>query len=134
MSDEDEIRYVREPTGLPTLDEYLVSLPRGLLSYPGCRAKCSLLRAVLDANSHPVVYEGVPESLRALMQAPPPTNAWISEVHYVAAHTVLLDCSAHDLDSLHELSYRANRSLTESRMYTAITKVASPGLLLRSAE
>lgn len=121
------------PTGLPILDTYLRALPRGLDSYAGCRAKCSLLRALLDTNDRPVEWDGVPAPVRALMTDPPLASAWIPEVHFVAVHCVLRDRSTHDSESLQELTFRANRHLTESRMYTALTKVASPSLLLRSA-
>ena len=81
--------------------------------------------------------------LPALAAAPPapepkadpePPDAWTREVVYVAAHYPLRDAMGISEDEMLQVTYRANRKLTESRMYRALATVASPQLLLKGAQ
>ncbi len=123
-----------DPASFPTLATYLVSLPNGIDSYPQCLAKASLLRAVVDELGGPRKLDGIPPPLARELAKPSPPNAWIREVTYVAAHFALLDALGLSEPEMLEATYRANRKLTESRMYRALAQLASPNLLLRGAE
>jgi hypothetical protein len=117
----------------PRLAEYVARLPEGLRSFPECRAKASLLRALLEARGdRPLPGAGPPELLN-LLSEPPTPNVWISEVHFVAIHYLLADTDRASEKEVIEMTYRASRSLTESRMYSALAKVASPGIMFRGA-
>jgi hypothetical protein len=119
--------------GFDALNAYLERLPDGLESYPECRAKASLGRAVLDLRPGQGVPPGTPDQIRNLVLNPPPPNAWISEVYLVAIHFFIQDADGMSDDDLLELTYQANKALTESRMYRALAKVASPAILLKGA-
>lgn len=76
---------------------------------------------------------GLPSALRQVIAAPPPPSAWIPEAHLVAAHFAIMDMHGLDVEDMLERTYRANRKLTESRMYRALAKVASPTIILKGA-
>lgn len=118
----------------PTLTEYLGGLPEGIESYPQCVAKASLLRAVLDELGGPRSESGLPDALARELAEPSPPSAWIPEVIYVAAHYALQDLTGTSDDEMLEITYRANRKLTESTMYRALAKVATPRILLKGAQ
>jgi len=126
MPEVDEERF-------PGLARYLAALPNGLLSYPAYVAKASLLRGVLELWGGADRVAGLPEPLLGAMKCPPPPNAWLPEVLYVAGHYAILDIDGLDSETILQLTYRANRRLTESPMYAVLAKVASPGILLRGA-
>jgi hypothetical protein len=118
----------------PQLASYLGTLPSGIDSYPQCLAKSSLLRAVIDELGGSRELEGTPLELARQIAEPEPPNAWIREVVYVAAHYALRDALEIDEEEMLQVTYRANRKLTESRMYRALATVASPQLLLKGAQ
>jgi hypothetical protein len=115
------------------LARYLAALPNGLDSYPKCVAKASLLRGVLEVWGGAHRMKGLDEPLASIIRDPPPPTAWLPEVIYVAAHYAIADFDQLEDDAVLELTYRANRRLTQSRMYAAVAKLASPELLLRGA-
>jgi hypothetical protein len=118
----------------PALAGYLAGLPAGIDSHPQCFAKSSLLRAVIDETGGPRRLEGIPSVLARHIDEPEPPNAWIPEVIYVAAHFALKDVLGIDDDEMLGVTFRANKKLTESRMYRALAMVASPELLLKGAQ
>lgn len=118
----------------PGLAAYLAGLPSGIDSHPQCLAKSSLLRAVIDEVGGPRRIQGIPAELARHIAEPEPPNAWIPEVIYVAAHFALQGESGIGDDEMLALTFRANKKLTESRMYRALAMVASPELLLRGAQ
>lgn len=117
----------------PILAGYLQRLPSGIDSYPRCQAKCSLLKAVLAECSSGGDTDGLHEELRVLLEDPPPPSTWIPEVHSVAAHFALMDIYGIDDDAMLRITYTSNRKLAESRMYRALAKVSSPGMLVKGA-
>lgn len=112
---------------------YLERLPEGLESYPRHLVKSSLLRGMLAECPSGGDLELLPPALAQIVAEPPPPSAWIPEVCFVAAHFAMQDLHAIDADDMLERTYRANAKLTGSRMYRALARVASPGLLLRGA-
>lgn len=121
------------PERYPELAAYLARLPVGIASHPHCRAKCSLLRGLLDECEPVRRLEDAPPELERLLLSPPPPSAWVPEVLYVAAHFALLDVEGVSVEEMLQRTYRANKKLTESRMYRALARVASPSILLRGA-
>lgn len=117
----------------PELYGYLQKLPAGIDSYPECTARASLLRGVLAEWNGTVPTDGLPAQLASLMRAPPPADAWVPEVAYVAAHYAINDLEELGTERMLELTYRASRRLTESRMYRVLTKVGSPTIIVRGA-
>lgn len=114
------------------LDAYLAALPNGLASYPSCVAKATIVRSALAVE----IVEpdpAWPREIVELVQAPPLPTAWIPEALSVATHFAVADASGFDEDGILDWSYRANRRLAESRVYRALTQLASPSLLLRGA-
>jgi hypothetical protein len=120
-------------TQYPHLSGYVAGLPTGLESYPDFQAKCSLLRGVLDKCPAFERIDGMPSALRDVLLNPPAPSAWIPEVYYVAAHFAVVDACGVSPSEVIEITYRANKALTESRMYRALAKVASPSTLMRGA-
>jgi hypothetical protein len=116
------------------LDDYLTRLPDGLASFPECRVKASLFRAALASYALGIPREGLPEPLVRLFDSPPPVTEWLPEVLSVAAHYAIID--AHELsdEAAVDWMYQTNRQLAQSRLYRAITAVASPQLALRGAK
>ena len=117
----------------PNLAAYLERLPDGADSYPKCQAKCSLLRAVVAEFPTGGSTRGLPDELRLLLDELPPPSVWIPETHFVAAHFALMDIFGMGEDELLQLTYAANRKLAHSRMYRALTRLASPGVLVKGA-
>jgi len=114
------------------LSAYLDGLPDGLDSYPECVAKASVFRSALEIQ--PVEPDpGWPKPILDLVRSPPPPTAWIPEAVSVAAHFAVADASGLDDDGVLDWSYRANSALARSRLYQALTQLASPSLLLRGA-
>lgn len=122
-----------DPERFPLLHEYLAGLPDGLASYPECRARASLLRAVLELREGDGSLEGLPAEIVECFNQPPSASAWMPEVLVVAVHFALAEADGLSIDEVLELTYRANQGLSNSPMYRAITKVASPRLMLRGA-
>jgi len=88
------------PSGdFPRLAEYVARLPEGLRSFPECRAKASLLRALLEARGErPLTLSAhAPRELVDLVRHPPMPSDWISEVHYVAVHHLIATLGAADV-------------------------------------
>ena len=108
MPDVDEERF-------PGFARYLAALPNGLLSYPAHVAKASLLRGVLDFWGGADRVAGLPEPLLGAMKNPPPPNAWLPEVLYVAGHYAIVDIDGLDSETILQLTYRANRRLPSRR-------------------
>jgi len=119
--------------GSSRLEAYLGGLPEGLGSYPDCVAKATVFRSALDVQ--PVEPDPAwPTPILELVRTPPPPTTWIPEAVSVAAHFAVADASGLDDAAVLDWAYRANSSLARSRLYRALTQLASPSLLLRGAE
>ena len=123
----------RPAQSYPRLSVYLARLPDGVQSYPRHLVKCSLLRGLIAECPTGGDTSGLPEEVRLLIDSPPPPSVWIPEVQFVAAHFAIVDMHQLEPDDMLQRTYRANRKLTESRMYRALAKMATPSLLLRGA-
>lgn len=115
------------------LHAYLDSLPQGLDSFPECRVKASLLRGALDDPGARVKLDALPERLASLFGSPPLVTQWMPEVVSVAAHYAIADARGFDDDDVLMWTYRVNQRLAQSRLYRAMTAVATPRLALRGA-
>jgi hypothetical protein len=70
--------------GLPSVEDYLGTLPLGIDSHPEAQVKGSLLHSL---RGHPGFDElgrhpDLPREARRLLTEPPTSTTWISEVHF----------------------------------------------------
>lgn len=114
----------------PQLRAYLERLPDGLASYPGCLAKASLYRSIIEEL--PLDDARLPEPLQDLLRRPRAVSEWIPEVH---SHAVLLAQYDQRFTALPEFSahcYAAQRRLWDSKIYAFMMRLMSPVRLLAS--
>jgi hypothetical protein len=123
--------------GLPTLEQYLASLPNGLSSYPFAVAKASLVRALLvDAPCDVGVSSGLPPRLVELARSPPAANHWTSEVELWALSLGMYDlgfANRGGITRYTEWTYQRNRALLSGPLYRVLFAVASPDRLFSGA-
>ena len=114
----------------PQLRAYLERLPDGLASYPGCLAKASLYRSIIEEL--PLDDTRLPEPLQDLLRRPRAVSEWIPEVH---SHAVLLAQYDQRFTALPEFAahcYAAQRRLWDSKIYAFMMRLMSPVRLLAS--
>ncbi len=114
----------------PQLRAYLERLPDGLASYPGCLAKASLYRSIIEEL--PLDDARLPEPLQDLLRRPRAVSEWIPEVH---SHAVLLAQYDQRFTALPEFAahcYAAQRRLWDSKIYAFMMRLMSPVRLLAS--
>jgi hypothetical protein len=118
-------------SALPRLEAYCAGLPRGLDSYPECKAKASGCREALARQALPP--DAVPEALRPLVEAPPVVSAWISEVHSMAVGLAIADHQRMGDGEYLDFVYALNRELLGSPTYRYLMVGDSPEAMLRHA-
>ena len=126
---------VVDDAGFPNVARYLAGLPNGIDSYPGCLAKASLFRSMVDRS--PLVGIGpdeLPPVIVALLDDPPPVTAWIPEAHSHALLLAVYDRNFRSERAFATWCYQAQRELFEGPLYRFMFLVVSPMLLLRGAE
>lgn len=114
----------------PQLRAYLERLPDGLASYPGCLAKASLYRSIIEEL--PLDDTRLPEPLQDLLRRPRAVSEWIPEVH---SHAVLLAQYDQRFTAVPEFAahcYAAQRRLWDSKIYAFMMRLMSPVRLLAS--
>lgn len=117
----------------PRLAGYLESLPKGLASYPECRAKGSIFRTAFEGRAWNDEYATLPLALRTVLEEPPLPNAWIPETVSVAAHHAVADVEGMTDEGVIAWGEASLGRLARSPMYRVVSFVASPQLLLKSA-
>jgi hypothetical protein len=115
---------------LPSLEQYLATLPGGIDAYPQCMAKASVVRDAMQRTLPPGI--DLPAPLRALIEQPPPVSAWIPEVHQNALMLAILDThfDETDVEGFYSWILDRNRRLFSSPLYRALFLVLSPERLL----
>ncbi|MGC3998897.1 MAG: hypothetical protein QM767_16170 [Anaeromyxobacter sp.] len=111
----------------PRLVEYVRSLPAGLGSHPACKARGSVLHAVLAAAGHGALLDAPPE-LQPVF-APPP-RPWVPEVVLQAAVLGVADHLRMDEGSFLAWNHQLNLELYQSGVYRALMAFLSPRTLL----
>lgn len=118
----------------PTLAAYLEGLPDGIDSHPGCVAKASLYRAVLDVK--PLSSDDkkrLPKPLVELLDHPVPVSSWIPEVHSHAMMLAIYDRAFTDIEAFAKHAYESQRALFTGPLYSIALRIASPELLIKTA-
>lgn len=121
------------PSRFSRLSGYLAGLPGGVLSYPSCRAKGSILRGSLEVAPWDRFEPDLPAELRDVLREPPAVNAWLPEALSVAAHYAIADAHGMTDEQVIEWQAETNRRLSHSKLYRAISRASSPSVLLRAA-
>jgi hypothetical protein len=117
----------------PTVEAYLASLPSGVDSYPECQQKASVFHEFLRDIELAPLGPNVPPAIVALVESPPPSTAWLPEVH---ANAVFLAARARafaDDEAFVRHAYRVNVILLQSPVYAILFRFISPERVLRGA-
>ena len=116
------------------MTRYIEALPEGLASHPHARGKASLYRSLLDdAVQDAAAASDLPEPVARMFSAPIPVSTWIPETHSNAALLAIQELSGLDAGE-HAAMVRARmRALYDGPLYRILFRLASPGLLLRTA-
>lgn len=120
-----------DPARHPALAHYLAGLPHGLDSHPECAAKASLTRQILAARPLELA-DDLPSVLLDLAAHPPPTSAWIPEVHHRALLMLLYDQEFRSLEAYERFTYEMQLRLWSSRLYAVLLRWTSAPRLLSS--
>jgi hypothetical protein len=116
------------------MQEYLSRLPDGLDSYPECRAKASLYRAVFDNRSRDDDFaDRLPAALRPLALHLLPVTAWLPEVHSHAILLAMCDAWFESPAAYLRHAYATQRELFSGPLYSILLRVATPRMLIRGA-
>ncbi len=115
----------------PQLAAYLDQLPDGLASYPDCKAKGSLILTALEEHDVSGIRDGLPEELLAMIHQPPPAGVWVPAPFSDAVFYVFVDLLYPTLEQTLQWTYERTIRGTRSKLYRALTSVASPWALLR---
>ncbi len=119
----------------PRLERYIDGLPDGLASYPFCKAKATIVRALSEEMAlDPLRLRGAPDELVALVTEPPPATAWVREAVVIGLHLAYADAAGLPNGKMLERIYATSKRMIDSPMYRILARVASPNFLLRGAE
>lgn len=113
---------------------YVASLPNGLDSYPECRSKGSIWKAILRATDTSSLAGRVPPELFALERDSLYDSAWMPMVQNFACHMVLRDCLFPADRMLAEHFRKINRDLFTGPLYRVLVALASPAMLIQAAD
>ena len=118
----------------PTQEAYLAALPRGLDAFPTHRAKASLVRTALSLYTFSDEQAAaLPERLRQMVEEPPTSNRWVSEVEYIALCLALADAHCWSDQDFARFWYDLTKSLMANALYVGLLGFLTPKLLLRTA-
>ncbi len=117
----------------PRMTAYLAQLPAGVDSYPDVLEKASVYREYLVGVDCEALRRVLPPPLLPMIDAPPPSSAWVSEVHVAAFFLALSDTLGEEAAFL-ELAYRANRRLLGGPMYRLLFSLLGPRTILKGAQ
>lgn len=115
----------------PQLAAYLDQLPDGLASYPECKAKGSLLLTAIEEHDVSEIGDGLPDELAEVFRRPPLAGVWVPAPFSDAVFYVFVDLLYPTLEETLAWTYERTIRGTQSKLYRALTSVASPWALLR---
>ncbi len=119
-----------ESTG--PFQEYIDGLPEGLASYPDCRTRGSLVRAITD--SHPcerLRAASIADELRPLLSPQLPVSALIPEVHYVAFVCLFYELEFDSWAEFETFWLNRNTRLAKNIAYRALFNAIGPKNLVK---
>jgi hypothetical protein len=118
----------------PTVGAYLARLPHGIDSFPACKAKGSLVRAMLLDNRIRGVRGALPDAIAELVEDPPPAAIWIPQVHARCVLRALFDEAFEgDEDKLARWAYFSQRKLFSGSIYKILFWGLGPDRLMKLA-
>jgi hypothetical protein len=115
------------------MNAYIDALPAGLDSYPEFVQKASIYREFLVGVEFDTVRSMLPNRLRAMLEAPVPVTAWVTEVEASALFMALRDAAFADDQAYFEHVYRSSRRLMDSALYRLLFRLLGPRTVLRGA-
>jgi hypothetical protein len=115
------------------VDAYLRNLPKGLASFPECKAKATLVRTFADHHIAPSSSEKLPDELVSLLVTPPLPASWVSEVQFMCVTLWARESRFSSDEAFLSWVRRLNAELFATPLYRMIMWVASPRLLLAGA-
>lgn len=108
-------------------------LPRGLQSYPQCKAKASIYRNALDHRPLTDGLEGeLPTELVDLIRTPLLVSTWMETTKAMAVLLAIVDRYEMSDARYYDFIEEMNDALFRNRVYAALMSFASPNLLLRA--
>lgn len=113
------------------LQRYIAQLSDGLASHPECLAKASVHRRVLELSERPLI--GLPPTLQALVDDPPPANTWIPQCHALGLFLAAVEFQGHAENEQHAWTQRAASHVFDSPMYRILMWASTPRLLFKGA-
>lgn len=147
----------------PSMAAYLSGLPDGLDSYPDCQVKAVFLLSVLEdfplrsvsggaqsfrrrgGDAHPAllaegdlerspVIDRLPPVLADLVRSPPPSTAWLRQVHFRCILRAILDqYFKGDEAAMVAWSYGAQKKLLGGPLYRVMFALLSPERVVQLA-
>ena len=113
----------------PAMAAYLSALPDGLDSYPDCQIKAVFLPSVLE--DYPLrsvsVIDRLPAVLADWVRSPPPSSAWLPQVHFRCILRAILDqYFKGDEAAMVAWSYGAQKKLLGGPLYRVMFALLSP--------
>jgi hypothetical protein len=121
-----------DPARFPSLHAYLSALPSGLDSYPEAQSKGSMLRSSIEGQDLGELGLGLPDPLRRLIEAPPPSGVWVSAVHTDAVFHAVADRFYPTDDQVIAWTEERATVMARNPMYAAILRVPGPSMLIRT--
>lgn len=120
--------------GVDAMNDYLARLPAGIDSYPECRMKGAVVRAMLGTFRGFSPPPGTPDPILDMLAHPPAPSGWANEV---PCHALML-VAAHDLLG-GEANYLehvlvGNRALLDSLVYRILFRFVSAKKVLRQVD
>lgn len=108
----------------PKVARYLSRLEGGLAAHPGCQVKGSVLKNALETAPIALETSGLPAEIAKLVESPPLTSEWMSEVRLNATMIAFAD-SMPDTE-WQAWTYERNRALFRTSLYRVLFFVLSP--------
>ena len=112
---------------------YLEGLPGGVDAYPDCQTKGAAIRAYLDTLPALSLPASLPDPVAALLERPPPSSGWASEVRWHAMMLYLGSDAALGEQGYLDSVYDANMALLGSLAYRMLFRVVSTRAVLAQA-
>ena len=125
------------PTEIPArfsrVRTYLEGLPDGLASYPECRVKSSLFRAIVESIGTEAL-EGLPGVVLDMVHDPKPISSWIPHVYGNVVSAAIRDVVLDSDQAFSRCCYEAQAGLFSSPAYKLLMIAASPRMVLKAIQ
>jgi len=124
---------VFDPDSLPLTAAYIAGLPHGLDSYPRCRVRTAVTRAVIERFPRVLEHPGVDgvfvDRLRTAMRE----GEWMSEALGTATRILTRDAVFESDAQYNEWTFEIANELFARPFYRALMYVVSPSLVMLGA-